>query len=229
MSTPAFELIDNQTFRIGERVVSCHFMDPPFEGKYRYLADTTSDERDRICQHLFVHDFREVHPSDLPNGISINIYSPRSDFRQIDFVKIKKANDQSELIIVLCFDYVDWHLPINLQNFAERYRDALLHHVDSALECNIDHSDLGLFINCSISVAPDIDYMSAYSKAVSQTLATYRKCLENIYTPSSSKEAKPLQADDSAGAKWWFRYVIAPILGSGAVAAIAAGLIALVK
>jgi len=106
-------------------------MDPPFEGKYRYLADTTSDERDRICQHLFVHDFREVHPSDLPNGISINIYSPRSDFRQIDFVKIKKANDQSELIIVLYFDYVDWHLPINLQNFAERYRDALLHHVDS--------------------------------------------------------------------------------------------------
>lgn len=229
MSTPAFELIDNQTFRIRERVVSCHFMDPPFEGKYRYLADTTSDERDRICPHLFVHDFREVHPSDLPNGISINIHSPRSDFRQIDFVGIKKVNDQSEIIIVLCFDYIDWHLPINLQHFAERYRDALLLHVDSALECHIDHSDPGLLINCSISVTPDTDYLSAYRKAVSQILVTYRKCLENIYKPSSSKEVKLLQADDTAGAKWWFRYVIVPILGSGAVAAIAAGLIVLVK
>lgn len=229
MPAPAFELIDNETLRIGERVVSCHFSDPPFEGKYRYLADTTSDERDRIYQHLFVHDFREVHPSDLPNGISINIQSPRSDFRQINFAEIKKANDQSELIIVLCFDYVDWHLPINLQHFAERYRDALLDHVDSALECHIDHSDPGLFINCSVSVAPDTDYLSAYKKAVSQILATYRKCLENIYKPPSPKEAKPLQADDTAGAKWWFRYVIVPLLGSGAVAAIAAGLIALAK
>lgn len=229
MPAPPFELIDNETIRVGERVVSCHFCDPPFNGKYRYLADTTSDERDRICQHLFVHDFRDVRPSDLPNGISINIQSPRSDFRQISFAEIKKANDQSELIIVLCFDYVDWHLPMNLQHFAERYRDALLHQVVSALECHIDHSDPGLFINCSISVAPDTDYLSAYAKAVSQILATYRKCLEDIYKQPSPKEAKLPQADDTAGAKWWFRYVIVPILGSSAVAAIAAGLIALAK
>lgn len=229
MRARTFELIDNETFRVGERVVSCHFVDPPVQGKYRYLAETTSDERDRICQHLSIHDFREIHPSDLPNGISINIQSPRSDFRQIHFAEIKKVNDQSELVIVLCFDYVDWHLPINLQHFAERYRDALLSHVDRALDCHIDHSEPGLILSCSISVPPDTDYLSAYGKAVSQILATYRTSLENIYKPPSPKGAKPIQADDSAGAKWWFRYVIVPVLGSGAVAAIAAGLIALAK
>lgn len=229
MPAPAFELIDNKTFRVGETVVSCHFSDPPFNGKYRYLADCTSNERDRICQHLFIHDFRNVRPSDLPNGISINIQSPRSDFRQINFVEIKKANDQSELIIVLCFDYVDWHLPINLQNFAERYRDALLLGVENVLECHIDHSEPGLFINCSISVVPDTDYLSAYRIAVSQILATYRKCLEDIYKQPPAKEAKMAQANDTGGAKWWFQYVIVPILGSGAVAAVAAGLIALLK
>lgn len=229
MPTPAFELIDNKTFRVGERVVGCHFMDPPFNGRYRYIADTTSDERDRIGQHLFVHDFREVRPSDLPNGISIHIQAPRSDFRQICFAEIKKVNDQSELIITLSFNYVDWHLPINLQHFAERYRSALLHHVDSALECSIEHSGPGIFVNCSISVAPDTDYLSAYEKAANQILASYRKCLEDIYKPPSRNEAKQPQAGDTAGAKWWFRYVIVPILGSGAVAAIAAGLIALAK
>jgi hypothetical protein len=229
MPTPAFELIDNSTFRVGGRVVSCHFSDPPFGGKYRYVAEGTSDERDRICQHLFVHDFREVRPSDLPNGISINIQSPRSEFRQINFTEIKKANDQSELIIVLCFDYADWHLPINLQHFAERYRDALLRQVDSAIQCHIDQSDPGLFISCSILVAPDTDYLSAYRKAVSQILATYRKNLDGIYKQPSAKEEKAAQSDNTGGAKWWFQYVIVPILGSGAIAAVAAGLMALVK
>jgi len=229
MSAPAFELINNETFRVGERVVSCHFSDPPFDGKYRYLAECTSNERDRICQHLFVHDFRDVRPSDLPNGISIAIQYPRSDFRQINFAEIKKANDQSELTVVLSFDYLDWHLPINLLNFAERYRDALLLRVENALECHIDHSEPGLFISCSISVTPDTDYFSAYRKAVNQTLATYRKCLEEIYKEPLAKEVKVAQANDTGGAKWWFQYVVVPILGSGAVAAVAAGLIALLK
>lgn len=223
MPQTTFELIDNETFRVGERVVSCHFMDPPFSGKFRYLADTTSDKRDQIVQHLFIHDFREVHPSDLPNGISISIYSPRSDFRQISSAAIKKANDQSELIISQCFDYGDWHLPINLQHFAERYRDALLHQVEAAFECQVEYSEPGLFIICSISVSPDSDYLSVYGKATSQILAIYRECVENIYKPVSRKEVKPLRTDDTAGAKWWFRYVIVPLLGSSAVAAIAAG------
>ncbi|WP_265948962.1 hypothetical protein [Dechloromonas sp. A34] len=229
MSNPVFELIDNTTFRVGERIVSCHFSDPPFDGKYRYHADGTSNERDHITQHLFVHDFRNICPSDLPNGISINIQYPKSEFRHVNFAEIKKANDQSELIIVLCFDYVDWHLPINLHNFAERYRDALLHLVDGATQSNIDQSEPGLFVTCSISVVPDTDYLSTYRKAVSQILATYRKCLEDIYKQPLSKESKPIRADDNTGAKWWFRYVIVPILGSGAVAAIAAGLIALAR
>lgn len=229
MPAPVFEIIDNSSFRVGERVVSCHFCDPPFDGKYRYIAEGTSNERDSIGQHLFVHDFRDVRPSDLPNGISVNIQFPKSEFRQINFAEIKKANDQSELIIVLCFDYADWYLPINLHNFAERYCDALLRHVEGAIESHIDQSDPGLFINCLILVTPDTDYLSAYRKAVSQILATYRKCLEDIYKQPAAKEAKPTQAKDTSGAKWWFQYVIVPILGSGAVAAIAAGLIALVK
>lgn len=230
MSARAFELIDNSSFRVGERVVSCHFCDPPFDGKYSYLADATSDERDDIVQHLFVHDFRHVRPSDLPNGISINIQRPKTEFRQVNFAEIKKVNDQSELIIVLCFDYADWHLPFNLQNFAKAYCDALLRHLDNAFQVNIDQTEVGLFISCSVAVSPETTYLSAYREADGQVLAIYRTCLENIYKyPHLTKETKSPQADDTAGARWWFRYVIVPVLGSGAVAAIAAGLMAFLK
>lgn len=230
MAVPAFELIDNLTFRFGERVVSGHFSDPPLHGKYRYLADGTSDERNGICQQLFVHDFRDVRPVDLPNGISITLQRPRSEFCQVNFAEIKKSDDRSELVIILCFDYVDWHLPINLQNFSERYCDSLLRQVDGAIESHIDQADVGLFINCSIAVAPDVTYLAAYRKADSQILATYRKCLEDLYKKQpTTYETKPRQIDDSTGAKWWFRYVIVPVVGSGAVAAIAAGLMAFVK
>ncbi|MCK6393617.1 hypothetical protein [Zoogloea sp.] len=230
MAAPVFELIDNSTFRFGERVVSGHFSDLPFHGKYRYVVEGTSDERARIPQQLFFHDFIDIRPADLPNGISITLQRPRSEFRQVNFAEIKKVDDQSVLVIILCFDYVDWHLPINLQLFSERYRDSLLRQVDSAVEAHIDQADFGLFINCSISVASDVTFLAAYRKADSQILATYRKCLEDLYkTQPAKNETKPAKTDDSEGAKWWFRYVIVPVVGSGAVAAIAAGLMAFVK
>jgi hypothetical protein len=229
MTVSAFEMIGNESFRIGDRVVSCHFSDQPSNGKYRYYADVTSDERDKICQHLFVHDFRDVYPSDLPNGISINIQSPRSDFRQVSYAEITKVNDKSELTIVICFDFLDWHLPINLVSFAERYRDALLCRVDGALRCHIDQSEPGLFVVCSTSVTPDQNYLSSYRAVVRQALSTYRKCLENIYQQPASEGVAPPQVTDTVGARWWVRYVVVPILGSGAVAAIAAGLISILK
>lgn len=231
MAAPVFELIDNSTFRFGDRVVSGHFSDPPFHGKCRYLVDGTSDERDRISQKLFVHDFIDIRPADLPNGISITLQRPRSEFRQVNFAEIKKIDDKSVLVIILCFDYVDWHLPINLQHFSERYRDSLLRQVDSAVESHIDQADFGLFVICSISVASDVTFLAAYRKADSQILAAYRKCLEDLYKtlPAKKNETKPAKTDDSEGAKWWFRYVIVPVVGSGAVAAIAAGLMAFVK
>lgn len=230
MTIPVFEIIDKASFRVGDKLLSGHSCDPPLDGKYRYAMEGTSNERDRIVQHLFIHDFREVRPVDLPNGVSIHISNPKSEFRQVNFAEIKKINDQSELTIILCFDYVDWHLPLNLQHFAERYSGTLLRQVDSAIRCDIDQTEVGLFINCSIVVAPETNFLSAYRKADAQILAIYRKCLADIYTQQHpTKEIVTTQAKDNDGSKWWFRYVIVPIIGSGTVAAIAASLMALLK
>lgn len=211
-------------------MLSCSYCAPPFDGKYRYLADGTSDERDNVYQHLFIHDFRDTRPTDLPNGILITIINPKSEFRQVNFAKIRKVDDRSELIIVLCFDYPDWHLPVSLPLFAESYCEALNQQVEGAIQSDIEHSDIGLFISCAISVPPSTNFWSAYQKANGQILSVYRKCLADIYKRQHQPtyKAQPL-GDESSGAKWWFRYVIVPVLGSGAVAAVAAGLVALWK
>jgi hypothetical protein len=144
-------------------------------------------------------------------------------------VQIQKANDRSELTIILSFDYSDWHLPVNLINFLENYRGTLIEELNGAIKCDIEPNEIGAHINCSISVAPEFDYFSVYQKASGQVLATYRKCLQNIYQEPVTREQIVEKTNETAGAKWWFQYVVVPILGSGAVAALAAGLIALLK
>lgn len=230
MISSTFELIDQTTYRVGGRELSCSYCEPPFKGKYRYIADGTSDERDTIGEHLFIHDFRDTRPTDLPNGISITIFKPKSEFRQVDFAKIHKFSDRSELSVVLCFDYADWHLPVSLPHFLESYREALLQQVEHVTQTFIEQSDVGFFLSCSVVVQPDEDFWSTYQQAVSQVLAIYRKCLAELYGERHQTKPKMVtKNDENSGAKWWFRYVVVPVLGSGAVAAIAAGLMAFVK
>lgn len=229
MTSSVFEPIDKSSFRIGDKIVAGHVCDPPF-GKIKFIIEGTSDRRDPVSQHLFINDLSYIYPADLPNGTSIHIQNPQSDFQEVNSVEFIKSDDQSKLTIALCFNYIDWHFPINLHHFAERYINALLHKVYGAIECNVEQCEPGLFINCCLSVAPYLTLSLAYRKADSQVLATYRMCLADIYsTPTPTKEHALPQSEDSAGAKWWFRYVIVPVLGSGAVAAIAAGLMALLK
>lgn len=233
MTSSAFEILSESTFRVGDKAIAGHFCDPPERGKWKYAIEATSDERSRNGQHLFVHDFREVRPVDLPNGISIVIQSPKSEFRQVGFAEINKINDRSELIVTITFDYADWHHPLNLQHFAERYCDAWRQDVAQATNCHIDRSEIGLYINCSIQVSPEVDYLSAYQKIDAQVLAVYRKCLSEVSTqntqPKTDAPSTPVGERTDSGAKWWVRYVIVPVIGSGAVAALVAAIVALLK
>lgn len=231
MEVSPFELLDQSTFKVGGRKVKCSYCNPPFQGKYKYLADGISNEKDSVWQQLFIHDFSDTHPTDLPNGISITIVDPKSDFREVNFAKIEKIDDKSELTIILNFNYVDWHLPISLPHFLEGYREALFKEVKDATQATIESSDVvGFFISCSVVVQPTENFWSAYLQTTSQMLTIYRKFLAEMFGERQQlKPKKTSSDDDNSGAKWWFRYVIVPVLGSGAVAAIAAGLMAFAK
>lgn len=231
MADAAFELIPQSKVRIEGRILSINYCDPPLEGKYRYLMDGTSDERDKICQHVFVHEFRNIFPTDLPNGFSLTIEQPRSDFRQINSVNIKKLDDLSKLVVTLYFSFSDWHLPLNLSHFAEAYCSSLRENVENETDTYVEPDNLGVYVCCGVSVSSTTSFFSAYRKAEAQILATYRTCLADVYKPAASlkKDTKQVPSVDVSGAKWWVKYVIVPVLGSGSVAAIAAGLMALLK
>ena len=231
MANPVFELIPQSKVRIEDKILSIHYCDPPINGKYRYVMDGTSDERDKICQHIFIHDFMSVFPTDLPNGFSLTIQNPRTDFRHINFVEIKKLDDSSKLVVILNFIFSDWHLPLNLPHFAETYSESLRKNVENATESYVESDELvGVFVYCEVSVSPTTSFFSAFRKVEAQILATYRRCLADVYRPpTQSYDTKQPQSADVSGAKWWVKYVIVPVLGSGAVAAIAGGLMAFLK
>ena len=231
MTSTSFEILENKRIRIGSQLLDMHLSSPPLDGKWKYIIEATSDTRDKIVQHLNMHQLGDIYPTDLPNGISISISSPKTEFRAIQFADIKKLDDQSELRVTMIFDFVDWHLPVNLQHFGENYRDAMLVEVKEALLAEITTTEFGLFITCGVRVPPKTNYLDAYRKINTQVLTTYRKCIADTYKSKDIKviNSRPLQKSDSTGLKWWVRYVLVPVIGSGAFAAVIAGLITFFK
>lgn len=231
MTTPTFEFLPEEKARIGDAIVKVCRCDPPLDGKWRYSIDATSDEMDTISQKLSVHQLRDVRPPHLPNGIVISIQRPRTEFRELQFVDIRKIDDRSEMHATMVFDFVDWHLPINLQHFAKNYCDAMLKIVEGAVATHIIPTEVGLFITCEVVVSPATNYWSAYRNIDIQVLETYRKCIADTYKPQNENpvQALPMPGSDASGTKWWVRHVLVPIVGSGAFAAAMAGLITFLK
>lgn len=230
MTPRAFELLDDCHVRIADKTFRCHYATSQLDGKPAYSIEGTSDERNGLAQRIFIHDFRDICPTDLPNGISVIIDRPKSTFKQLNFANLTKADDRTEIELVITFYFSDWHLPINLQNFAAKYCEAMLGSIENIIEADFFVEDVSVMVTCRVSIKPTTTFLVAYRNAADQILTTYRNCLESLYIPTPTSGSKsPKASDDSTGTKWWFRYVIVPILGSGAVAAIAAALIALLK
>lgn len=228
MTTPAFEFLSEEQARIGDAIVKVYRCNPPLDGKWKFSIEATSDDRDTIVQKLRLHELRDVRPPDIPNGTAIMIQRPRTEFRELQFADIRKIDDRSEMHVTMVFDFIDWHLPISLQHFAKSYCDAMLKLVEGATSTHIAATEAGLFITCEVAVPPITNFWAAFQNIDTQVLATYRKCIADTYIPKSEMpvQTQAPQLTDAHGARWWIRYVLVPIVGSGTFAAVIAGLMA---
>lgn len=224
MGDSAFELVGNTSIRIEDKQYSCHWIEKPVEGKYHFLLEGTSDKRDKLMQHLFVHDFINVFPADLPNGIQVTFCYPKYEFRNVSFAYIRKYENSSSLSITLEFIYSDWHFPLSLQHFADIFCEKLRHRIDGIIEAEIESEEsVGLFVSCKVSARPNVSFWDAYKKLEAQLLATYRSCLDETSVRNTPiLEVSAVQSQEESAARWWIRNVVVPLIGSGAVAAIVA-------
>lgn len=202
-------------------------MDPPFEGKWRYLISGEGHERAQPGHHLSPHNLRGLRPSDVPNGLSLSIYRPKSYFRPLSSFELKKVDDESHISVSVDLSFADWHLPKNLRDFADDYRSVLLSGLSNLVSVTIDQDEVGYSLTCIVKVPPAEDFFAAYTNLAQEVSAAYRQALAELVQPSATTQST--SPTDSHGPRWWIRYVVVPVLGSGAVAAAVTAVIALLR
>ena len=222
-----FTIANPHTACVGDAQVRMHTMEPPFEGKWRYLVSGEGHEGSHPEHHLSPHNLRGLRPSDVPNGLSLSIYRPKSSFRLLSSFELRKLDDESQISVNVDLAFADWHLPKNLRDFVDDYRSALLRGLTNLVNVTIDQDEVGYSLTCAVKVSPSGDFFAAYTSLAEEVLAAYRQALAELVRPSAP--IQPTSPTDGHGPRWWIRYVVVPILGSGAVAAAVTAVVALLR
>lgn len=220
MANTQFEIIDNKNIRIGDTVVSAFYHKPPL-GNIVYSVESTSNHREKALQYLSVYNFQQITPVALPNGIAISISNPGSEFPYVVSADIVKADDKVKVTLVMDLLYRDWHLPFNLVHFVEQYEDKLRTTVTNFLGTQNIKMEASFIISCTVSVDTTKTILDAYNQLDRELQKIYRKCLSDITAPVHFEGSKAIPSDET-GFKWWIKYVIVPIVGSGTFAGVLA-------
>jgi hypothetical protein len=227
----AFELLGSGKVRLGSNELKAYYLDRVDGDGARYVIEVSADMHQQHMQHLAPHGLREIYPRDLPNGFYLSMErldATRSFFRNVHFLTILKKDDCLNLGLVISFDHTDWHLPISLAAFSDQYVAAL---EETPAKARVVQSEYGVDITCSFAVAPNEDLYVAIQRTAANCLRKYRECIASGYgvVVQQVRRAPSHVSHDMYGHKWWIRYVLVPIIGSGAFAAVVAGVLALFK
>jgi hypothetical protein len=218
MSGSKFEIINSKELRIGKRTLSYHHQNPPIDNTI-YSIDASDNSRDSHTQKLHPFDFKEIKPSDLPNGITISLAISQAEFSYLCYFYINKANDQVEISVLVDLLFKEWHLQTNLAHFIELYKSTLFEVITNISDIEIEPTDVGYFVIAKSKVLTSSAIYDAYIKLSKEVLFAYRKSLANLTLDNSKKSSFNIPPD-SSGLRWWLRYVLVPIIGSGTFVAV---------
>ena len=176
-----------------------------------YSIETTSNSGNKYGQHFFPRKLSGLSGDDFPSSTSLAIYDLKSGFKFLDMLYVRRCGEDTSLELLGSIDFHSWDLPESLGTFIDRYvaklrESELVHSVSATRE------DYGYFIKCAAPVGSE-DLFSKFSELEGIMESTYR----NYLLPA---ESNPPQAYGDGRLHWWIRYVIVPLVGSGAVAAV---------
>ncbi len=217
-----FEVISDDSVRIRGRAFKVHHQAEPFEDGTTHTLEATTDSRNKYGQFLEVHELREISAAMLPVGFSIMIERPKSQFKDTTLAYFKNVRAGHQISQGIYFDYADWHLPINVMDFADLLKAELTEGQARLSKVHIDKADASLYMTCMLNIDTDDDLYARFKDLDASITRAYRRCIQSLATPHQQVEHK----SDSSGLKWWVRYVVVPLAGSGAFAALIAWLIA---
>jgi len=211
VSESFFELLSFDSVRFGKKILRCHQYEPPMEGKYSLVVEASSRATDKYSQELYVQDFAQAVASDLPNGITITIDEPLSEFRAVSGVTISKFGDTTTASVSASFAFADWHLPSNLAHFVRAVAVRLGSETSVSTEVFTEDMSVELWVRKPLASNGNVSQgVSVLMRSIPDA---YRAEMQTLVSGSREKvEVVRDLAKSDARWQWWVRYVLVPVL-----------------
>lgn len=217
------KIISNKEILIGERILPIFHHDPLIDGA-EYSLETTSDSKNKFQPELYVRQLKGVTANLLPDRLDISIYNPKSPFRFIDYLVVKKRATSCTMTIFLTFYYSKWDHALNLVQWSEIFRSDLLSKV-TAIKTAVKHRDeYGVNFLCDVNLSDTDDIFEVFERVGSDIETVYVQSIKRADIAISDSQSE-LLPDKRRELRWWIQYVVVPLLGSGAFAALVAWLV----
>lgn len=152
------------------------------------------------------------------------IERPRSEFKNTTSAHFKHISTGHEISQDIYFDYADWHLPLNIIDFADLLKRELENGPSKLAQVRIYKSDVSVYLICIAAISGNDDLYVKFKEINASIMRAYRTCLHSLTKPPTTEGTR--HKDDTNGVKWWVRYVAVPLVGSGAFAALVAWFVA---
>ena len=202
---------ERQTVQIGTNELEASVSENPIDG-FRFTVEANGDPKLKIPQLFYPTQLTGVKAEQFPDSLDLHIYNVSSGFRFIDMVSVTKLEGNCFFKNWISFGFQNWDLGESLGSFIDRYADALR---NSSLKVKVEtyKDEYGYSMISTIPVAPEESIYDRMSKLEELQETTYRKQL----LPSKTEESKKYGEERI---HWWIRYVIVPLVCSGAAATV---------
>ncbi|NEZ02537.1 hypothetical protein G4Y73_00065 [Wenzhouxiangella sp. XN201] len=205
--------MERRPIQIGESILEAYFSNEPIDG-FPLTVETHSNHARKVGQKFYPRQLQGLRGEQFPEGVDLAIYEAKRGFRYVNAIWVKKLAGQCEISNSISLDFHSWDLPESLGSFIDRYVDAL-QSSELAIRVSSSKTEYGFDLISTIDVPGTSDIYSRLEQLESTQESLYRK---ELIPPTGG----PIQKYGEERRHWWIRYVIVPLVGSGAVAAVLA-------
>lgn len=208
-----FQIIDDRTIRFNGRMMRMGRADDIWPDGTWLSLEGSEKPRFDSQQRLRVSELNGILGSEFPEGLDLSIEEPRFSTPAIRWLNIQRSAQRIIAILDIAFDFSSWQLPSNLTHFAGLLAQKLELTLTDVHSVAMRVDEYGPAITCKVLIEDKGDIGQLVNQADREIGAAILEAMRpdggsQISKPSSTPTLKP----DEAGALWWLRYAIVPLV-----------------
>ncbi len=202
--------MDSIKIKIAQQELDAHYDEQCTYG-YMYTVEASGNPSSKYMQKFFPGRLSGVNCSALQDKLDLCIYDLKTGFRHIESMWVRKREGKCHIQNSISFEYTNWDLPESLSSFIDRYASGLKES-GQITEVRADKNEYGYYVMSTVELTETDDICKKVDSLEELQESIYRKTIikpQNIQVTKYGEERR----------HWWIRYVIVPLIGSGAIAA----------